>query len=198
LTVFGSRSASQLSAMVSEEAAKLKLELNESDAIGRSDNLSFYNRKVAAVHFFTGMHSDYHRPTDTSDKLNYEGMDRVARLVASLTRRLADAARAPVFTALPSRAPGEEPRLQTYLGSIPDYEGEDHGVKLSGVVPGSPAEAAGLRRGDIITQFAGTRIENLEDLMGQLDSKKPGDQVEIVVRRAELKHSVKATLAARN
>jgi C-terminal processing protease CtpA/Prc len=202
LTVFGTRSADQLSAVVSEEAARLALEVRESDAIGRSDNLSFYNKEVPAVHFFTGMHSDYHRPSDTWEKLNYQGMERIANLVLAVTRRLANSPATPVFAALPSRPPGsrsgEEPSFRSYFGSIPDYEGGGKGVKLAGVAPGSPAAKAGLRRGDIITRFAGAPIENLEDLMGELNSKKPGDEVEIVVRRAETNHTLKATLTARN
>ena len=88
--------------------------------------------------------------------------------------------------------------MGTYLGSIPDYSGGNNGVRLAGVLPGSPAALAGLREGDVITRFAGAQIKNIEDLMGQLSSKKPGDEVEIVVLRASLPHTLRATLTARN
>ena len=202
VTVFGTRSAKELSAIITEEARKLGLEIRESDGIGRSDNMSFYNKKVPALHFFTGMHADYHRPGDTWDKLNYDGMQRIAALVLSAARRFANSSEPFQFVALPSRAPanqpGEAPAFRTYLGSIPDYDGGNDGVKLAGVSPGSPAALAGLREGDIITQFAGAQIRNIEDLMGQLSIKKPGDEVEIVVLRASLPRTLKATLAARN
>jgi hypothetical protein len=202
LTAFGSRSASALSGVISEQAAKLALEIRESDAIGRSDNLSFYNKKVPAVHFFTGMHSDYHRPTDTWDKLNYDGMSRIGALVLAVTERLANSPETPAFVALSSRPPGlrtsDGPRLRSYLGSVPEYDAANDGVKLAAVAPGSPAANAGLRPGDIITHFAGARIESIDDLMGQLNSKKPGEEVEIIVRRAERDHTVKATLTARD
>ena len=103
---------------------------------------------------------------------------------------------------MPSRRSGSEAAkgaaFRTYLGSIPDYAANHDGVRLAGVLPGSPAALAGLREGDVITTFAGVKIANLEDLMAQLSSKKPGDEVEIVVLRSRLPYTIKATLAARN
>jgi hypothetical protein len=202
VTVFGARSAKEISAIVTEEARKLELEIRESDGIGRSDNMPFYNKKVPALHFFTGTHGDYHRPSDTWDKLNYEGMNRIGALVLAITQRFANTIEPFQFVVLPSRPAGQEanegPLFTTYLGSIPNYDGGNDGVKLAGVSPGSPAALAGLREGDVITHFAGAKIANIEDLMGQLGSKKPGDEVEIVVLRASLPYTIKATLAARN
>jgi aminopeptidase YwaD len=202
VTVFGTRAAQEMSTIVVEEADKLGLEISESNDIGRSDNVSFYNRKVPALHFFTGIHADYHRPSDTWDKLNYEGMNRISDLVIAVTRRVADTTEPFQFVALPSRRPGREagegPLFRTYLGSVPDYDGGYNGVRLAGVAPGSPAALAGLREGDVITQFAGAKIENLQDLVEQLSAKKPGDEVEIVVLRASLPYAMKAILAGRN
>jgi hypothetical protein len=202
LTVFGTRSAKEISPIVAEEARKLGLEVRESDGIGRSDNMSFYNKKVPALHFFTGTHADYHRPSDTWEKLNYDGMSRVSALVLAVARRFASTSERMEFVALPSRPPGpgmgDGTPVRTYLGSIPDYDGGNDGVRLAGVSPGSPAALAGLREGDVIKQFAGVKIENIEDLMAQLGSKKPGDEVEIVVLRASRPHTTKVTLAVRN
>jgi hypothetical protein len=202
LTVFGTRSAREISAIFAVEAGKLGLEIRESDGIGRSDNMSFYNKKVPAVHFFTGTHADYHRPSDTWDKLNYEGMNRISALVLAIAGRFANTPAAFQFVALPSRPPGRDAGAglvsRTYLGSIPDYDGGNDGVRLAGVSPGSPAAVAGLREGDVITHFAGASIENIEDLMGQLSTRKPGDEVEIVILRAGLARTLRATLAARD
>jgi hypothetical protein len=202
VTVFGARSARELSGIVTDEARKLGLEIRESDGIGRSDHMSFYSKKVPVLHLFTGIHADYHRPGDTWEKLNYEGMKRIAALVAGTAQRIADAREPFEFVALPARRsgsePGERPTLRTYLGSIPDYDSDNKGVRLAGVSPGSPAALAGLRAGDVITEFAGKKIQNIEDLMGQLSSKKPGDEVEIVILRASLPWTVKAKLAVRN
>ncbi len=178
VTVFGTRSAKEISAIVSEEAGNLGLAVSESDGIGRSDNMSFYNKKVPALHFFTGTHGDYHRPSDTWDKLNYEGMSRIGALVLAVTGRFANTPQPFQFVALASRPRGRETAegagLRSYLGSIPDYEGANDGVKLAGVSPGSPAALAGLQGGDVITEFAGARIQNIEDLMEQLSTKTAG------------------------
>jgi hypothetical protein len=202
VTVFGARSGNETSAIVAEEARRLGLEIRESDGIGRSDNISFYNKKVPALHFFTGSHADYHRPSDTWEKLNYEGMSRIAELVLATARRIADSSEPLQFVALPSRSPaggaGESVPFATYLGSIPDYDGDGQGVRLAGVSPGSPAALAGLRRGDVITEFAGAKIHNIEDLVAQLGTKRAGDEVEIVILRASLRQTLKATLTARN
>jgi hypothetical protein len=201
VTVFGMPSAQELRAIVAEESSKFGLQIRESDGIGRSDNLSFYNKKVPVLHFFTGAHADYHRPSDTWDKLNYDGMNRIGALVLGVARRIANTTEPLQFAALPSRLPGKEadeaPAFRTYLGSIPDYAHDTDGVKLAGISPGSPAARADLREGDVIIQFGGAKIQNIEDLMGQLRAKKPGDEVEIVVLRAGLTRTVKATLAAR-
>jgi S1-C subfamily serine protease len=129
-------------------------------------------------------------------------MIRVADLVAETARRIADTAEQLQFVALPSRPPSVEsgqegPSFRAYLGSIPDYDSGNDGVRLAGVSPGSPAALAGLREGDVIVQFAGSKIHSIEDLMQQLSAKTPGDQVEIVVLRSGKSLTAKATLARR-
>jgi Peptidase family M28/PDZ domain/PA domain len=198
LTVFGARSGKNLSPIVNQEGRRLGLEIQESDAIGRSDNLSFYNKKIPTLHFFTGGHTDYHRASDTWDKLNYDGMSRISALVLATAQHLADTAEPPRFVALPLRPrPGGAPALGSYLGSIPVYDGGNDGVKLAGVSAESPADRAGLRAGDVIIRFAGVEIQNVDDLRGQLGAKIPGDEVEIVVRRGTQSITVRAVLRAR-
>jgi Peptidase family M28/PDZ domain/PA domain len=198
LTIFGAHSGKDLSAIVNQEGRRLGLEIQESDAIGRSDNVSFYNKKIPTLHFFTGGHADYHRPSDTWDKLNYDGMSRISALVLATARRLADTAEAPQFVALPLRPrTGNAPALRSYLGSIPVYDGGSDGVKLAGVSAESPAARAGLHEGDVIIRFAGIKIQNVEDLMAQLSAKNPGDEVEIVVRRGAQSVTVRAVLRVR-
>jgi hypothetical protein len=204
LTVFGTRSAQELSAMVLDEAQELGLKVSESDSVGRSDHMSFYNRKIPALHFFTGSHQDYHRPSDTWEKLNIEGMVKVAELVEGVAQKIANG-RAPLqFVSLPSRPPGGSGTegqgygVGAYLGSIPDFGANDDGVRLAGVSEGSPAALAGLREGDVIIQLAELKIQNLEDLMMALRNKKAGDSVEIKVLRNNQPLSLKATLRSRS
>ena len=158
LTVFGTRSGHNFSRIVATAAGQLGLNTSESDDVGRSDHLSFYNKKIPVLHFFTGTHEDYHRASDTWEKLNYEGMARVSDLVMASALQIADSREPIDFVSLPSRPPREgrsdERTLSTYLGSIPEYGVNAEGVQLAGVMDGSPAALAGLRPGDIIIRLA--------------------------------------------
>lgn len=201
VTVFGTRSAQEFSGIVKSAAKQLRLEISESDGIGRSDHMSFYSKKVPALHFFTGVHSDYHTPGDSWDKLNLEGMAKISDLVMATTRSIVNTNAPLNFVSLPSapvaQSTSEGRPSTTYLGSIPDYSGANEGVRLAGVSAGSPAALAGLREGDVIVMLAETKVQNLEDLMLVLGSKKPGDEVEIVVLRGTQPLKLKAVLRGR-
>jgi C-terminal processing protease CtpA/Prc len=162
--------------------------------------MSFYNKKIPALHFFTGSHADYHQPSDTWEKLNIEGMARVTELVRGITEKIANRREPLNFVSLPSRPPttGSEPQgYGAYLGSIPEFGASEEGVRLAGVQDASPAAFAGLREGDIIIKLAEMKIQNLEDLAAALRSKKPGDSVEITILRNSQHFTLKATLRAR-
>jgi aminopeptidase YwaD len=201
VTVFGTRSAQEFSDIVNSAATELGLEIRESDGIGRSDHMPFYSKKIPALHFFTGVHADYHGPGDTWDKLNLEGMAKISELVLATVRSIANTHAPLNFVSLPPvpgpQAISEGRASTTYLGSIPDYSGANEGVRLAGVSAGSPAALAGLREGDVIVMLAETKVQNLEDLMLALGSKKPGDEVEIVVLRGTQPLKLKAVLRAR-
>jgi hypothetical protein len=201
LTVFGTRSGQNFSHIVVSVAGRLGLNVSESDDVGRSDHLSFYNQKIPVLHFFTGTHKDYHRASDTWDKLNYEGMAKVSELVMASALQIA-ATREPInFVSLPSRPPrggrADERSLNTYLGSIPEYGVNAEGVQLAGVMEGSPAAVAGLRPGDVIIRLASRNIQSIEDLTAALGAQKPGDEVEIIALRAGSRVAFKAILRAR-
>jgi aminopeptidase YwaD len=201
LTVFGTRSGQDLSEIVRTGAERLALKVNESDDVGRSDHLSFYNKKIPVLHFFTGTHEDYHRATDTWEKLNYHGMAKISDLVMASALEMAAGRESLKFASLPSRRPTEaqsdERGLSTYLGSIPEYGVNSAGVQLAGVMEGSPAALAGLRPGDVIVRLADKKIQNIEDLTAALGAQKPGDEVEIVALRAGSSITVKAVLRSR-
>lgn len=202
LTVFGVRSGQNWSAIVTGAADRLGLNLAGSDDIGRSDHLSFYNKKIPVLHFFTGIHEDYHRTSDTWEKLDLDGMAKVSDLVMASALQIADSQEPINFVSLPSRPPREQPlnqgELKTYLGSIPEYGSDTNGVQLAGVRDGSPAALAGLRAGDVIIKLATNAIRTIEDLTAALGAQKPGDEVEIVVLRAGARVNIKAILRARD
>lgn len=175
-----------------------KFSLSRSESgFGSSDQQSFYNAKVPVLFFFTGLHSDYHRPSDTAEKINYVGEAKVLRFVARAAQSIADNPARPGFTQI-AVVQDQPARFRVSLGSIPGYGYEGEGVLLDGVRPGSPAEKAGLQKGDIIIVFGGKTIKNVQEYTLALGDYKPGDTVEIVVKRGEQRVSVKATLVASN
>jgi hypothetical protein len=164
-----------------------------------TDVTAFYPRGMPVVSFFTGSHEDYHRPTDTAEKVNYDGLERIAKFARSLVLDVANAPQRPdyVKVAASDKGTGSRENLRAYLGTIPDYATEVQGVKLSGVRGGSPAEKAGLQGGDVIVEFAGQKIANIYDYTYALDAVKIGQAIDIVVMRGGQRVSIKATPQAR-
>ena len=201
VTIFGVRSAPPFEDIITRGAKQLGLLTYLPDGVGPSDHVSFYNKQIPVLHFFTGSHPDYHRPGDTWDKLNYQGMAQVGDLVLSSALAIAALPEMPKFVSLPSRPPvsetGDRRATGVYLGIIPEYNRTVEGVLLAGVAPGSPAAAAGLREGDVIVQLADKKIDNIEDLTDALGTQKPAAQVTIVVKRGDGTNAFKTTLGSR-
>ena len=171
---------------------------------GPSDHSSFYTQKVPVLFLFTGAHEDYHRPTDTADKINYDGEVRILRFAARTLEELANQSEPVAFTRAKadsgtgsSEGAGGSGYGPAYLGSIPDFADYDGGVKLSGTREGSPAEKAGLLSGDVIVAFAGKPVKNLYDYTYVLRAQKPGDVVQIDILRGTEKKTLTATLGKR-
>ena len=164
-----------------------------------TDTTSLYPKRIPVLNFFTGSHEDYHRPTDTADKLNYEGMERIAKFAQQIVLDLANAPERPDFARVERSDAGAGSRdtLRAYLGSIPDYSTEVKGVKLSGVRAGSPAEKGGLKGGDVIVEFAGQKIANIYDYTYALDAVKIGTAVKVTVEREGQHVEVTVTPEAR-
>jgi hypothetical protein len=161
---------------------------------GPSDQAPFYARKVPVLHFFTGIHGDYHRPSDTFEKLNVPGMRRVAELVADVAVAVAEADEPPEYVAVaPGRTPGRDGR-RPFLGTMPDFAAETDGYAIADVVGGGPAEAAGLRAGDVIVRLGEAKIGGLDDIDAALRKHKGGDRVAVVVRRGEEEITLELTL----
>ncbi len=149
-----------------------------------TDATSFYVAGVPILSAFTGAHAEYHSPRDTPDRLDYDGMARIGRFFALLTRSLAVAADAPDYVQrkAPTKGPGRGHRV--YLGTIPDYaEAPVPGLRLTGVAKGGPAEKAGLKAGDIVVEMAGRKVENIHDYSHALDALKVGQAAKVIVVR---------------
>ncbi|MDE0015028.1 MAG: M28 family peptidase [Candidatus Poribacteria bacterium] len=165
-----------------------------------TDVTAFYPKEVPVLSFFTGGHEDYNRPTDDAERLNYTGIERIARLAHGIVSDLVSADERPAYVRV-ERSQSEEgsrDTLRAYLGTIPDYTTEGTGVKLSGVRAGGPADKAGLEGGDVIVEFGGQEITNIYDYTYALDAVKIGEPVEVVVLREGKRVKLTVTPEARN
>ena len=149
--------------------------------------------------FFTGAHEDYHTPRDTPEKLNYEGMKEASDLIISLLTALMNREDPPVYAEVAAPKGMSRGRLRVYLGTIPDYsQGEENGVRLSGVSKGGPADLAGLRGDDVIVDLAGTEVNNIYDYTYILGSLKVGEEVSVTVLRDGERVTLRITPDSRN
>jgi Zn-dependent M28 family amino/carboxypeptidase len=170
--------------------------------LGPSDHMSFALKKVPVLFFFSGLHADYHRPTDDADKINYDGLEQAVELVQDVITQIAAEPRQRYVDANDSSsmhmARGSSGSSVT-LGVVPDYSAmeESGGVKISGTSPGSPAAAAGLRDGDTIVKWNDRKIDNLYDLTDALAKGKAGEKVHLSVVREKKQIELDATLAKR-
>lgn len=149
-----------------------------------TDVTSVYPKHIPVLNFFTGSHEDYHRPTDTAEKLNFEGLARIVRLAQGILLDLDGSKQRPNYVEVKhTSTPAGRENLRAYLGTIPDYSTEVSGVKLAGVRPDSPAAKAGLQGSDVIVEFGGQKITNIYDYTYALDAVKIGQPVPLVVLR---------------
>ncbi len=172
------------------------LTLNE-DGYGPSDHSSFYAKQVPVLFFFTGTHDDYHKPSDTAEKINYEDEARILSFVGSLVRSLDAGATRPTYTTAKSESQGRSMGFRVYLGTIPNYSESNDGLKLDGVREDSPASKAGLKANDRITKLAGREVRNVYDYTYALGEMKAGQEYEVEVVRGSETLKLKITPTAR-
>jgi S1-C subfamily serine protease len=163
--------------------------------MGPSDHQSFFMKQIPVLHFFTGTHGDYHRPSDDWDKINIAGTERIAELVEKVAVEVARLPERPKYVAVKGTANIEERQgSRPYFGSVPDFGTDKPGYALGGVAPGGPAEKAGLKAGDRIVQLGKSKIENLSDFDLALRNFSPGETVEVTVIRGDDRVVVKVVL----
>jgi hypothetical protein len=192
--VHGTGTGTGLEALVDRLVAEHGLTAaKEPGGFGPSDHASFYAKKVPVLHVFTGSHGDYHRPSDTADKINVAGMEKLTALVTAIVRDLATRPDRPAYVevAAPAFARGGD---RPYFGSIPDFGNPGNGYSISGVAKDSPAAKGGLRGGDRIVRVGSSAIANLEDFDSALRKHKGGDTVPVVVVRDGAEVTLDVTL----
>ena len=201
----GSGTGSTFKPMLEEVKAKTKLNLDfsEQGGYGSSDHTSFTTKQIPVLFFFSGLHADYHKPSDTADKIEAWNTAMLLEVVADISERLIAANDRPQFVRTADPRPqavagsSSSSGYGPYFGSIPDMSEVPGGFRISDVRENSPAAKAGLKSGDVIFEFDGKPIANLMDFTYALRAKKPGDPVTVKYRRAGEEIETKATLEQR-
>jgi len=189
--------------LVEKVAAKYDLKLAYSaGGYAASDHTSFVVKSVPSLFFFSGLHSDYHKPSDTWEKIDPNAAARLLDLIADVATDLASAPERPQFVKVEEPTPsvagtGEVRSYGPYFGSIPDFGEIENGVRFADVRPGSPAAKAGLKAGDVLVQFGDKPIKNLYDFTDALRRSKVGDVVEVKVLRDGQPVTARVTLEQR-
>lgn len=192
LTIGGYGTSPQWSDLINSTMNKKLFILNvDSSGTGPSDHTSFYLKSIPVLFFFTGIHSDYHKPTDRADKINYPGELQVIKLIYAITQKM-DGMNKPVFAKTHDRQFGVAPAFNVTLGIMPDYSFPGSGLRIDAISEGRPAEKAGLRTGDIITRLGNYSVISLQTYMDALSKFNRDDQTTVVFLRGneEMKAAV--------
>ncbi|MGE0757121.1 MAG: M20/M25/M40 family metallo-hydrolase [Pirellulaceae bacterium] len=196
LIVYGTGTSAKFDGLIDQLNKPYAFELKKDPAgEGPSDHQTFYRKNIPVLHFFTGSHSDYHRPSDDVERINVPGMRRISELVSDVVAHLATVSERPDYLVVKSRASihsGEGARPS--LGTMPDYAATVEGCRLEYIRKDGPADRAGIKVGDIITRLGANQIGSVEDYDSALRKFRPGDTIKIEVKRDGKSLEVEATL----
>jgi len=154
----------------------------DSSGTGPSDHTSFYRKDIPVLFYFTGLHSDYHKPSDDADKINYAGEQMIVEHIYKLVESLNNKGRL-AFTKTRETQTSTSARFSVSLGIMPDYTFSGTGVRADGISDGRPAQKAGIKAGDVIIQLGETNVSSLENYMQALGKFKKGDKANVKFKR---------------
>ena len=203
LYIGGTGTGAGFEPMLKQIAARYPFKIDYSaDGYSSSDHTSFVAKSIPVLFFFSGLHGDYHKPSDTWEKIDGPVSAQVVNFVADVAQRLIAAEKRPQFVKVEvnPHSGGTIPAgggYGPYFGSVPDFAPIEKGVKFSDVRPGSPAAKAGLQAGDVLIGFGDKPVNNLYDFTYALQSSKVGDVVTVKVVRSGKEVTAKVTLEAR-
>jgi hypothetical protein len=163
----------------------------DSSGIGPSDQTSFYLKNIPVLHFFTGQHSDYHKPSDDWEKINFKGEEKVLEYIIKV---IEETESLPKMKFLTTKNTEEgKSSFKVTLGIMPDYTFEGKGLRVDGVTKGKPADAAGLLQGDLIIQLGEIKINDINDYMKALSKFNKGESTGVIISRAGKEMKMKVT-----
>ncbi len=161
----------------------MRLKTTES-GVGPSDHTSFYLHDIPVLHFFSGTHNDYHKPSDDEDKINYEGEMQIITLIETLLKK-ADANDKIAFTKTKNEDNEDAPKFKVTLGVVPDYGFEGEGMRIDGVTDGKPASKAGLEAGDVVVQLGEIKVLDMMTYMKALAKFSKGETTKVKILRGK-------------
>lgn len=165
----------------SSKVADLKIKETDS-GVGPSDHTSFYLQNIPVLHFFSGTHNDYHKPTDDEEKINYEGEIMIVKMIENILTRLDGEGILP-FVKTKNEDDEEAPKFKVTLGVVPDYAFDGEGMRIDGVSEEKPASKAGLKAGDVVIQLGDYKVVDMMSYMKALGKFKHGDTTKVKVKR---------------
>jgi len=190
LAVYGVGTSPILKQTIKSNNSRFKLVIKES-GVGPSDHTSFYNADIPVLHFFTGQHEDYHKPSDDFEKLNYPGMQTISNYIFEIISDLDNNGK------LPFRATKNEsdfiPKFEVGLGVTPDYLFDGKGMRIDGTREDTPATNAGIQKGDIVVKMGTTVVTDMMTYMSALSTYKKGETTNVTVKRGETLVEVEVT-----
>jgi aminopeptidase YwaD len=164
---------------LSSDQLKIK---TDSSGTGPSDHTSFYLKNIPVLHFFTGSHTDYHKPSDDADKINYEGEVEVLKTIVKVVDELEGQPKL-AFLTTKSRNMNTRSSFKVTLGIMPSYTSESEGLLVDGVTDGRPAQKAGVLAGDVITQMGDLPIKDIQNYMEALGKFEKGQTIPVKLKR---------------
>lgn len=181
LAIYGTGTSPIFKQTLKSHNNDFKLVMKES-GVGPSDHTSFYLADLPVLHFFTGQHNDYHKPSDDTETLNYEGMESISTYIFNIISDLNDNGKL-AFRKTKNESE-ENPRFKVGLGVIPDYMYDGKGMRVDGVSEGKPAIAAGIKKGDIVIELGGNKVTDMMSYMKALSAFKKGDKTTVILTRS--------------
>jgi len=182
LAVYGLGTSPIFKQTIKSNNEVFKIIENES-GMGPSDHTSFYLANIPVLHFFTGQHSDYHKPTDDSEKINYEGIELISDYIINIITDLNDNGKLSFRTT--KNESEDVPRFKVSLGVMPDYLFGGEGMKIDGVSNDKPAERAGILQGDIVIKLGNYNVTDMMSYMRALSKFKSGESTSVLIKRGE-------------
>lgn len=191
LAIYGNGTASEWNKLTEAHGRNFIVTFHE-EGIGPSDHTSFYLADIPVLHFFTGQHADYHKPSDDADKINYRGIVEIAEMVGAIIKDMQNLSHLS-FQKTNSSTQTKSRKYKVTLGIVPDYLFSGTGVKVDGVTEGKPAAVAGIKTGDIIVRIGNMEVLDIQGYMAALSRYEKGQQVEVEVVRQGERRVVKVT-----